>query len=127
MADAWEKMVPNHENEALQDNKLKFLADSTDFVNLQNGDFFFKRFPQSFFTVTGFLGCHYARKFTVVFPFATKQYTKILKETEWDFFVSEGSKQWQAMATENPKRCWPQLLNWRKLPRSAHYIFMEKK
>ena len=66
MADAWEKMVPNHENEALQDNKLKFLADSTDFVNLQNGDFFFKRFPQSFFTVTGFLGCHYARKFTVV-------------------------------------------------------------
>ena len=42
-------MVPNHENEALQDNKLKFLADNTDLVNLQSGDFFFKRFPQSFF------------------------------------------------------------------------------
>lgn len=51
-------MVPNHENEALQDNKLKFLADSTDLVNLQSGDFFFKRFQQSFITVTSFLGCH---------------------------------------------------------------------
>lgn len=51
-------MVPNHENEALQDNKLKFLANSTDLVNLQSGDFFFKRFQQSFFTVTGFLGSH---------------------------------------------------------------------
>ena len=51
-------MVPNHENEALQDNKLKFLADSTDLVNLQSGDFFFKGFDRVFLTVTGFLGCH---------------------------------------------------------------------
>ena len=48
-------MVPNHENEALQDNKLKFLADSTDLVNLQSGDFFFKRFRQSFFYCNRFL------------------------------------------------------------------------
>lgn len=45
MADTWKKMVPNHENEALQDNNLKFVADSTDLVNLKSGDFFFKRFP----------------------------------------------------------------------------------
>ena len=35
------KLVPNHENEALEDNKHKFLTDSTVLVNLQSGDFFF--------------------------------------------------------------------------------------
>ena len=34
-------LVPNHENEALEDNKHKFLTDSTVLVNLQSGDFFF--------------------------------------------------------------------------------------
>ena len=68
------KLVPNHENEALEDKKHKFLTDSTVLVNLQSGDFFFlQRFGGLFFTVTGFLGCHQAVKFTVVFPFATKQ------------------------------------------------------
>ena len=67
------KLVPNHENEALEDNKHKFLTDSTVLVNLQSGDFFFlQRFGGLFFTVTGFLGCGQVLKFTVVFPFATK-------------------------------------------------------
>ena len=68
------KLVPNHENEALEDKKHKFLTDSTVLVNLQSGDFFFYNVSADFFfTVTGFLGCHQAVKFTVVFPFATKQ------------------------------------------------------
>ena len=41
MADAREKTGTYHENEALEDNKHKFLTDSTVLVNLQSGDFFF--------------------------------------------------------------------------------------
>ena len=68
------KLVPNHENEALEDNKHKFLTDSISFSQLTERWFLlFITFRRTFFTVTGFLGCRQALKFTVLFPFATKR------------------------------------------------------
>ena len=121
------KVVPNHENEALQDNKLKFLADSTDLVNLQSGDFFFKRFRQSFFYCNRFLRMSLTSKVYRCVPLCNQTVYLDPQGTRVGFFCLGRIQTITSNGDRKSEQMLAPTFHWRKLPGSAHYIFMEKK